>query len=53
MMNLPAKNRNGETLIVSKLLEVGSLYLISEIQTAADCYGCTAGCGYSCSGTLL
>ncbi|MBD2564175.1 MULTISPECIES: arsenosugar biosynthesis radical SAM (seleno)protein ArsS [Nostoc] len=53
MMNLPAKNRNGETLTVSKLLETGSLDLISEIQTAAYCYGCTAGCGSSCSGALL
>lgn len=53
MMNLPAKTRNGETLTVSKLLEAGSLGLISEIQTAAYCYGCTAGCGSSCGGALL
>ncbi|MBD0385670.1 MAG: arsenosugar biosynthesis radical SAM protein ArsS [Nostoc sp. C3-bin3] len=53
MMNLPAKNRNGQTLTVSKLLEAGSLDLISEIQTAAYCYGCTAGCGSSCGGALL
>lgn len=52
MMNLPAKNCNGETLTVGKLLEVGSLDLTSEIQTAAYCYGCTAGCGSSC-GALL
>ncbi|MEH2407778.1 arsenosugar biosynthesis radical SAM (seleno)protein ArsS [Nostoc sp.] len=53
MMNLPAKNHNGENLTVSKLLEAGSLDLISEIQTAAYCYGCTAGCGSSCGGALL
>ncbi len=53
MMNLPAKNRNGKTLTVSKLVEVGSLDVISEIQTAAYCYGCTAGCGSSCGGALL
>ncbi|MEH1963450.1 MAG: arsenosugar biosynthesis radical SAM (seleno)protein ArsS [Nostoc sp.] len=53
MMNLPAKNCNCETLTVSKLLEAGSLDLISEIQTAAYCYGCTAGCGSSCGGALL
>jgi radical SAM/Cys-rich protein len=53
MMNLPAKNRNSETLTVSKLLEADSLDLISEIQTAAYCYGCTAGCGSSCGGALL
>lgn len=53
MMNLPAKTRNGETLTVSKLLEAGNLDLISEVQTAAYCYGCTAGCGSSCGGALL
>ncbi|BAY11626.1 arsenosugar biosynthesis radical SAM (seleno)protein ArsS [Calothrix sp. NIES-2098] len=53
MMNLPAKTRNGETLTVSKLLAAGSLDLIDEIQTAAYCYGCTAGCGSSCGGALV
>ncbi|MBE8990593.1 arsenosugar biosynthesis radical SAM (seleno)protein ArsS [Nostoc sp. LEGE 12450] len=53
MMNLPAKIGNSEPLTVSKLLEAGSLDLISEIQTAAYCYGCTAGCGSSCGGALL
>ncbi|MBW4564319.1 MAG: arsenosugar biosynthesis radical SAM protein ArsS [Mojavia pulchra JT2-VF2] len=53
MMNLPAKTRNGETLTIAKLLEVGNLDLISEVQTAAYCYGCTAGCGSSCGGALL
>ncbi|MBC1223919.1 arsenosugar biosynthesis radical SAM protein ArsS [Nostoc sp. UCD121] len=53
MMNLPAKTGNSEPITVSKLLEAGSLDLISEIQTAAYCYGCTAGCGSSCGGALL
>ena len=53
MMNLPAKTRDGENLTVAKLLEAGSLDLIGEVQTAAYCYGCTAGCGSSCSGALL
>ncbi|WP_375473496.1 arsenosugar biosynthesis radical SAM (seleno)protein ArsS [uncultured Nostoc sp.] len=53
MMNLPAKTRNGETLTVGKLLEAGNLDLISQVQTAAYCYGCTAGCGSSCGGALL
>jgi radical SAM/Cys-rich protein len=53
MMNLPAKTRNDETLTVAKLLEAGSLDLIDEVQTAAYCYGCTAGCGSSCGGALL
>ncbi|MBD2616532.1 MAG: arsenosugar biosynthesis radical SAM (seleno)protein ArsS [Nostoc sp. ZfuVER08] len=53
MMNIPAKTRNGENLTVAKLLEVGSLDLINEVQTAPYCYGCTAGCGSSCGGALL
>ncbi|BAZ28833.1 radical SAM domain-containing protein [Cylindrospermum sp. NIES-4074] len=53
MMNLPAKTANGETLTVTKLLEADSLDLISEVQTAAYCYGCTAGCGSSCGGALV
>ncbi|MEH1917533.1 arsenosugar biosynthesis radical SAM (seleno)protein ArsS [Nostoc sp.] len=53
MMNLPAKTRNGEILTVGKLLKAGNLDLISEVQTAAYCYGCTAGCGSSCGGALL
>lgn len=53
MENLPAKTRTGETITVAKLLATGSLDLIQEVQTAAYCYGCTAGCGSSCGGTLI
>jgi len=53
MENRPAKTRTGETITVAKLLETGSLDLIQEVQTAAYCYGCTAGCGSSCGGTLI
>lgn len=53
MENLPAKTRDGEILTVGKLLEAGSLDLIDEVQTAAYCYGCTAGCGSSCGGALV
>ncbi|MBD2771269.1 arsenosugar biosynthesis radical SAM (seleno)protein ArsS [Iningainema tapete] len=53
MMNLPAKTRDGQNLTVAKLLEAGSLDLIDEVQTAAYCYGCTAGCGSSCGGALV
>ena len=53
MMNLPAKNRDGETLTVGKLLAAGTLDLIDEIQTAPYCYGCTAGSGSSCGGALV
>ncbi len=53
MANLPAKTRNGETITVAKLLEAGTLDLIDGIQTAPYCYGCTAGCGSSCGGSLV
>ncbi|MCU0546598.1 MAG: arsenosugar biosynthesis radical SAM protein ArsS [Oscillatoriaceae cyanobacterium Prado104] len=53
MENLPAKTASGEKITVAKLLEFGSLDLIQEVQTAAYCYGCTAGCGSSCGGSLI
>ena len=53
MENIPAKTRSGELLTVAKLLEAGSLNAIDEIQTAPYCYGCTAGCGSSCGGSLV
>lgn len=53
MENLAAISSNGEILTVAKLLEAGSLDVITEIRTASFCYGCTAGCGSSCSGALV
>ncbi len=53
MMNLPAKTPTGEYLTVAKLLESGTLDLIHEVQSAPYCYGCTAGTGSSCGGSLL
>ncbi|MDY6802307.1 MAG: arsenosugar biosynthesis radical SAM protein ArsS [Cyanobacteriota bacterium] len=53
MENLPAKTNSGETITVAKLLEAGSLDVIDEVQTAAYCYGCTAGSGSSCGGSLV
>lgn len=53
MMNLSATTKDGEKLTIRKLLNAGSLDLISEIKTANYCYGCTAGCGSSCSGALV
>ncbi|MBD2451632.1 arsenosugar biosynthesis radical SAM protein ArsS [Nostoc sp. FACHB-152] len=53
MMNLPAKNPHGENLTISQLLTANNLNLISEVQTAAYCYGCTAGSGSSCGGSLI
>ncbi|WP_017304838.1 arsenosugar biosynthesis radical SAM (seleno)protein ArsS [Spirulina subsalsa] len=53
MENLPARDSNGQKLTVQKLLELNNLDLIKTIQTAAYCYGCTAGSGSSCGGALL
>lgn len=53
MMNLPAKTRDGENITVAKLLQADRLDLIGEVQTAAYCYGCTAGSGSSCGGALV
>lgn len=53
MEGLPAKMQNGETLTVAKLLEIGSLDVIQDVQTAPYCYGCTAGSGSSCGGSLV
>ncbi|MEA5619832.1 arsenosugar biosynthesis radical SAM (seleno)protein ArsS [Cronbergia sp. UHCC 0137] len=53
MMNLPAKTGNGKNITISKLLELGNLNLMEQVQTADYCYGCTAGCGSSCSGALV
>ena len=52
MMNLPALTRDGEKLTIAKLLASG-IDLIDEIQTAPYCYGCTAGSGSSCGGSLV
>jgi len=52
MERLPAHDSNGEAVTVAKLLTAGSLDVIHEIRTAPFCYGCTAGCGSSCGGTL-
>ncbi|MCW6035865.1 arsenosugar biosynthesis radical SAM protein ArsS [Spirulina subsalsa FACHB-351] len=53
MENLPARDSKGQKLTIQKLLEFNNLDQIKRIQTAAYCYGCTAGSGSSCGGALL
>ncbi len=53
MEDIPATLPNGEILTVEKLLNRGKLDLIHEIKTASYCYGCTAGSGSSCGGSLV
>lgn len=52
MEGIPARTANGETLTVEKLLEWGNLDVIEQVRTAPYCYGCTAGAGSSCGGSL-
>ncbi|NES66927.1 MAG: radical SAM/Cys-rich domain protein [Okeania sp. SIO2D1] len=53
MENIPAQTNKSEKITVAKLLEANSLDIIEQVQTANYCYGCTAGCGSSCSGSLI
>lgn len=53
MEALPARAPNGEALTLSTLLEAGTLDLIEQVATRTYCYGCTAGSGSSCGGSLL
>lgn len=53
MEHLPARSKTREKITVKTLLEAGNLDIISEVQTANYCYGCTAGAGSSCGGALI
>ncbi|MGL5133016.1 MAG: arsenosugar biosynthesis radical SAM (seleno)protein ArsS [Planktothrix sp.] len=53
MENIPARNASGKLLTVSDLLDANNLDLINTVKTASYCYGCTAGCGSSCGGSLV
>ncbi|MEA5509669.1 arsenosugar biosynthesis radical SAM (seleno)protein ArsS [Crocosphaera sp. UHCC 0190] len=53
MENLPATLPSGEKLTLEKLLSLENLDIINEIKTAPYCYGCTAGSGSSCGGSLI
>lgn len=53
MENIPARDISGKLLTVSDLLNANTLDLINTVKTAPYCYGCTAGCGSSCGGSLV
>ncbi len=53
MENVAATDDNQQKLTVAKLLELGNLDVINKIKTANYCYGCTAGTGSSCGGSLV
>lgn len=53
MERVAARSPDGTALTVKKLLTAGSLDVIEKIATRPYCYGCTAGSGSSCGGSLL
>ena len=53
MMNISAINSEGKKLTLDDIIEQHNLDLITQIQTANYCYGCTAGSGSSCTGALI
>lgn len=53
MENIIATTPDRERLTLSKILELDNLDVIREIKTANYCYGCTAGKGSSCGGSLV
>lgn len=53
MESLPARTPSGSALTVGDLLAANSVDLIEQIATRPYCYGCTAGSGSSCGGSLL
>ncbi|MEM9136979.1 MAG: arsenosugar biosynthesis radical SAM (seleno)protein ArsS [Cyanobacteria bacterium P01_F01_bin.42] len=53
MENLPALTADGNLLTVQDLLDSGTLDVIRQVQTRPYCFGCTAGSGSSCGGSLV
>ncbi|EAZ88963.1 arsenosugar biosynthesis radical SAM (seleno)protein ArsS [Crocosphaera chwakensis] len=53
MENIAATLPDGKPLTVETLLKIGNLDVINDIKTADYCYGCTAGSGSSCGGSLI
>ena len=53
MENIAATDSQGEKITIADILAADNLDLIKQIKTANYCYGCTAGSGSSCGGSLL
>ncbi|MEB3232353.1 MAG: arsenosugar biosynthesis radical SAM (seleno)protein ArsS [Leptolyngbyaceae bacterium] len=53
MEQLPATTAAGTPLTLAMILEANDLDLIQTVKTAPFCYGCTAGSGSSCGGSLI
>lgn len=53
MEGVPARTPSGDILTVGHFLAADRLDLIERVQTRDYCYGCTAGAGSSCGGSLV
>ncbi len=53
MEGLPALDGQGQPITIKSLLEQGTLDVIALVQTRPYCFGCTAGSGSSCGGSLV
>ncbi len=53
MMNISAIANSSQKITLDDIIDQHNLDLISQIQTANYCYGCTAGSGSSCGGALI
>ncbi len=53
MEGVLARSPDGQPLTVKKLLAANTLDAIEQVATRPYCYGCTAGSGSSCGGSLL
>ncbi len=53
MENISATNNTGEKITLATILSSNNLDIINEVKTADYCYGCTAGSGSSCGGSLV
>ena len=53
MEGVPAVDAQGRPITVKTLLERDTLDIIEQVQTRSYCYGCTAGSGSSCGGSLV
>ena len=53
MEGIPALDAQGQPVTVKSLLERDTLNVIEQVQTRSYCFGCTAGSGSSCGGSLV
>ncbi|EKV00465.1 putative Fe-S oxidoreductase [Leptolyngbya sp. PCC 7375] len=53
MEGVPALDAQGQPVTIKCLLDRGTLDVVEQVQTRPYCFGCTAGSGSSCGGSLV